>query len=86
MHKTDLESGEFMDETEAVQSAASTQPAQQEDSQDGGAEKVRGFRDECVGLLSEILASLKEPLQDTTTGTVGVTNRQLRKRVRDLEA
>eukprot|EP00961_Rhodomonas_salina_P203976 2752412-Rhodomonas_salina.1 len=30
MHKTDLESGEFMDETEAAQSAASTQPAQQE--------------------------------------------------------
>eukprot|EP00961_Rhodomonas_salina_P276770 3740088-Rhodomonas_salina.1 len=39
----------------------------------------RGFRDELVGLLTEILARLKEQLQDTTTGTVGVTNRQLRK-------
>eukprot|EP00961_Rhodomonas_salina_P229410 3100352-Rhodomonas_salina.1 len=84
MHKTDLESGEFMDETEAAQSAASTQPAQQ--SQDGGAEKAGGFRDELVGPFTEILASLKEPLQDATTGTVGVTNHQLRKRVRDLEA
>eukprot|EP00961_Rhodomonas_salina_P210875 2847526-Rhodomonas_salina.1 len=69
MHKTDLESGEFMDETEAAQSAASTQPAQQEESQDWGAEKGGEFRDELVGPLSEILASLKEPLQDTTTGT-----------------
>eukprot|EP00961_Rhodomonas_salina_P216531 2924933-Rhodomonas_salina.1 len=86
MHKTDLESGEFMDETEAAQSVASTQPAQQEESQDRGAEKAGGFRDELVGPLSEILTSLKEQLQDTTSGTVGVTNRQLRKRVRDLEA
>eukprot|EP00961_Rhodomonas_salina_P055694 748158-Rhodomonas_salina.1 len=63
MHKTDLESGELMDETEAAQ-------------------------DELVGLLTEILASLKEPSQDTTTGTVGITNHQLLvwKRVRDLEA
>eukprot|EP00961_Rhodomonas_salina_P097678 1314046-Rhodomonas_salina.1 len=86
MHKTDLESGEFMDETEAVQSAASMQPAQQEESQDWGAEKVGGFRDELIGLLTEILASLKEQLQDTTTGTVSITNHQLWKRVRDLEA
>eukprot|EP00961_Rhodomonas_salina_P075213 1009602-Rhodomonas_salina.1 len=86
MHKTDLESGEFMDETEAAQLAASTQPAQQEESQDGGAEKAGGFLDELVGPLTEILASLKEPLQDTTTGTVCITNHQLRKRVRDLEA
>eukprot|EP00961_Rhodomonas_salina_P011498 154818-Rhodomonas_salina.1 len=82
MHKTDLESGEFMDETEAVQSAASKQPAQHEESQDGGTEKVGGFRDdsELVGLLTENLASLKELLQDTTTGTVGITNHQLWKR------
>eukprot|EP00961_Rhodomonas_salina_P057941 778527-Rhodomonas_salina.2 len=86
MHKTDLESGEFMDETEAAQSAASTKPAQQEESQDRGAEKIEGFWDELVGQLTEILASLKEQLQDTTTETVGITNHQLWKRVRDLEA
>eukprot|EP00961_Rhodomonas_salina_P147708 1988193-Rhodomonas_salina.1 len=44
MHKTDLESGEFMDETEAAQSAASTQPAQQEESQDWGVEPLSGAR------------------------------------------
>eukprot|EP00961_Rhodomonas_salina_P267352 3612484-Rhodomonas_salina.1 len=75
-----------MDETEAAQSEASKQPAQQEESQDWGAKKAGGFRDELGGQLTEILASLKEQLQDTTTGMVGITNSQLRKRVKDLEA
>eukprot|EP00961_Rhodomonas_salina_P234368 3167565-Rhodomonas_salina.1 len=46
MHATDLESGEFMEETDAAQSAAATQSAQHDTSEDGGAEQVRGFRDE----------------------------------------
>eukprot|EP00961_Rhodomonas_salina_P168775 2274398-Rhodomonas_salina.1 len=78
MHATDLESGEFMEETEA----AATQSAQHDTSEDGGAEQVRGFRDE-LGLLTEIMQNLKEPLKDVTAST---TNWQLRKRVRDLEA
>eukprot|EP00961_Rhodomonas_salina_P077428 1038488-Rhodomonas_salina.1 len=78
MHATDLESGdsEFMEETEAVQSAAATKSAQHNKSEDGGAEQVRGFRDE-LGSLTEIMQNLKEPLTDVTAST---TNRQLRKR------
>eukprot|EP00961_Rhodomonas_salina_P204862 2765217-Rhodomonas_salina.1 len=74
MHDTDLESGEFMKETDAAQLAASTQPAQHKESKDWGAEKVGGFQDELVGQLTEILENLKEPLQDATNSTVWITN------------
>eukprot|EP00961_Rhodomonas_salina_P145956 1964627-Rhodomonas_salina.3 len=69
MHATDLKSGETLEDyDDALASVASTQPAQQE-SEDGGATKVGGFRDE---------KPLRAVAADANT-------RQLRKRVQDLE-
>eukprot|EP00961_Rhodomonas_salina_P026201 353856-Rhodomonas_salina.1 len=59
MHATDLKLGETLeDDDKALALAASTQPAQHA-SEDGGATKVGGFRDE----VSEILDDLQKPLR-----------------------
>eukprot|EP00961_Rhodomonas_salina_P212498 2869930-Rhodomonas_salina.3 len=58
-------------------SAAPTQPAQQNVSEDGGAERVGTFRDELTEVLEELKKQLKEVQEQAT--------RQLCKRVSELE-
>eukprot|EP00961_Rhodomonas_salina_P259659 3508618-Rhodomonas_salina.1 len=73
MHVTDLKSGETLeDNDDALAAAASTQPGQQE-SEEGGATKVGGFRDE----VSEILDDLQKPLRAVAADA---NTLQLRKR------
>eukprot|EP00961_Rhodomonas_salina_P208137 2808772-Rhodomonas_salina.1 len=73
MHATDLKLGETLeDDDDAMASAAPEQPAQPV-SEDGGATKVDGFRDE----VSEILDNLQKPLRAVAADA---NTLQLRKR------
>eukprot|EP00961_Rhodomonas_salina_P023683 318171-Rhodomonas_salina.1 len=76
MHVTDLEKGDTFEMEDEGLSAAPTQPARTEESEDGGAGQVGTFKDE----LTEILESLKKPLETIPEQPT----RQLRKRDRKL--
>eukprot|EP00961_Rhodomonas_salina_P025574 345155-Rhodomonas_salina.1 len=58
MHVTDLEKGDTFETEDEELSAAPTQPARTEESEDRGAAQVGTFKDE----LTEILEALKKPL------------------------
>eukprot|EP00961_Rhodomonas_salina_P252464 3412445-Rhodomonas_salina.2 len=77
MHTTDLKSGESMEKEEEAMSAAPTQPAQNNESEVGGADQVGTFQDE----LTDMLAELKKQVQEIQVQE----SRQLRKRVLEME-